>query len=108
SVFELFVPLSVGDTLVIVEDALELVHLEGREQLTIMSMVPSAMAELLRLGAIPQSVEVLNLGGEPLKKSLADQLYEAGIRQVYDLYGPSEDTTYSTVALREWGGVETI
>jgi hypothetical protein len=44
-----------------------------------------------------------------LKPSLADQIYELGtVRKVYDLYGPSETTTYSTCALRQAGGPATI
>ena len=41
--------------------------------------------------------------------SLADRLYEAvPAVKVYDLYGPSEDTTYSTFALRKAGERATI
>jgi aspartate racemase len=44
---------------------------------------------------------VVNLAGEPLSQALVQQLYEQrGIERVYDLYGPTEDTTYSTYALR--------
>src|SRR5262249_32791259 len=58
--------------------------------------------------AIPRSVVTVNLAGEPLTARLADALYDAGVRRVYDLYGPSEDTTYSTYALRLRGGPATI
>ncbi|MGG7637918.1 AMP-binding protein, partial [Pseudomonas sp. ES1] len=41
----------------------------------------------------------------PLKQALVEALYnEAAIEHVYDLYGPSEDTTYSTWTRREAGG----
>src|SRR6185369_1709281 len=71
--------------------------------------VPSAMAELLRLECIPPSVRVVNLAGEPLSQALVEQLYEqSGIERVYDLYGPTEDTTYSTYALRRAGEWATI
>jgi aspartate racemase len=44
-----------------------------------------------------------------LPQSLVEQLYEQGtIERVYDLYGPSEDTTYSTYALRRPNGLATI
>ncbi|HEU0300401.1 MAG TPA: condensation domain-containing protein, partial [Longimicrobium sp.] len=51
----------------------------------------------------------VNLAGEPLRAELVDALYaRGGIERVYDLYGPSEDTTYSTWTLRQAGGPETI
>jgi acyl carrier protein len=44
-----------------------------------------------------------------LTAKLVDELYEeSGVQQVYDLYGPSETTTYSTYALRSAGGAQTI
>ncbi|HTG31295.1 MAG TPA: thioesterase domain-containing protein, partial [Thermoanaerobaculia bacterium] len=59
--------------------------------------VPSAMAELLRQEGVPASVVTVNLAGEALPRALADQIYAVpGIERLYNLYGPSEDTTYST------------
>jgi len=41
----------------------------------------------------------VNLAGEPLPGVLVQQLYRQGtVERVYNLYGPSEDTTYSTWA----------
>ncbi|PVE31154.1 hypothetical protein DC030_15305, partial [Enterococcus faecalis] len=64
--------------------------------------------ELLRLQGLPASVQAVNLAGEPLSVTLVDQLYQAGLENVYDLYGPSEDTTYSTYTRREAGAAATI
>src|SRR5215212_6989644 len=109
SVYELFLPLSVGGTVVIAADALQLASAPWQTKLTLINTVPSAIAELLRLQGIPESVRVVNLAGEPLPQTLVQQLYEHGtIERVYDLYGPSEDTTYSTVALRSPSGAATI
>ncbi len=109
SVYELFLPLSVGGTVVIAADALQLANGQWPTELTLINTVPSAIAELLRLKGIPTSVRVVNLAGEPLPQSLVQQLYEQKtIDRVYDLYGPSEDTTYSTVALRKPSGAATI
>ncbi|HKG98722.1 MAG TPA: amino acid adenylation domain-containing protein, partial [Pyrinomonadaceae bacterium] len=109
SVYELFLPLSVGGTVVIAADALQLASAEWQTELSLINTVPSAMAELLRLKGIPESVRVVNLAGEPLPQALVQQLYEQGtIERVYDLYGPSEDTTYSTFALRSPSGAATI
>jgi acyl carrier protein len=58
--------------------------------------VPSAMAGLLRLGGVPVSVRTVGLGGEPLPGALARQVHERCGCRVLNLYGPTEDTTYST------------
>jgi amino acid adenylation domain-containing protein len=109
SVFEMFVTLASGGTLILARNALELPKLPAREKVTLINTVPSAAAELLRMNAIPSSVRVVNLAGEPLKPVLVDQLYATGtVRKVYDLYGPSETTTYSTWALRSTGAPATI
>ena len=109
SVFELFVPLTLGGTVILTENILHLPGLPAADPVTLVNTVPSALAELLRAGGIPPSVVTVNLAGEPLKASLVRQIYAQGsIQRVYDLYGPSEDTTYSTCALRRPDGVETI
>jgi non-ribosomal peptide synthetase component F len=70
-------------------------------------MVPSAAAELLRMGAIPASVRTMNLAGEALPNALAQSLYALGtIEKVGNVYGPTEDTTYSTYSLVEKGGAK--
>ena len=109
SIFELFAPLSCGGQVVLAENALELATLEARSEVTLVNTVPSAMRELVRMAGVPPTVKVVNLAGEPLRQDLVKQLYEeVGVALVYDLYGPSEDTTYSTFVLRESDGVETI
>jgi len=95
SVAEIFGTLCWGGTLVLVENALSLAQLG--EPVTTVAMVPSAAAELLRMGAIPPCVRTLALGGEPLRNELAQRLYALGhVDRVLNLYGPTEDTTYST------------
>ncbi len=101
SVWEIFVTLACGGCLVLADNALALADLPAREQVTLINTVPSAIAALQRAGQIPHSVATINLAGEPLKQSLVDTLYAStSVQQVYDLYGPSEDTTYSTFTLR--------
>jgi amino acid adenylation domain-containing protein len=100
SVFEIFVPLSWGGKVIVAENALQLPKLQHAGPITLINTVPSAMTELVRADAIPASVRVVNLAGEPLKGSLVQQVYEyEAVLQVWNLYGPSEDTTYSTAAL---------
>lgn len=100
SVFELFVTLSSGGKVVLAQSALCLPNLPHAAEVTLINTVPSAIAELLRIKGIPDSVRTVNLAGEPLLNSLVQQIYQqTAVQQVYNLYGPSEDTTYSTVAL---------
>ncbi len=109
SVFELFVTLSWGGTVILAENALRLVDLPAASDVVLINTVPSAIAELLRSGGIPGSVRTVNLAGEPLRAHVVDHLYQQpSIRRVFDLYGPGEDTTYSTFALRHAGGPEII
>jgi amino acid adenylation domain-containing protein/non-ribosomal peptide synthase protein (TIGR01720 family) len=105
SVWELFVTLANGGSLIIARNALELPTLPARDQIRLINTVPSAIAALQRAGQIPPSVRIINLAGEPLKQALVDALYQQStVEHVYDLYGPSEDTTYSTWTRRIAGG----
>jgi amino acid adenylation domain-containing protein/non-ribosomal peptide synthase protein (TIGR01720 family) len=99
SVFELFVPLCCGGAVILAENALQLPTLSTADRVTLINTVPSAITELLRVNGIPQGVKTVNLAGEPLPIQLVQQLYQQdSIQQVFNLYGPSEDTTYSTFA----------
>src|SRR5579864_1191049 len=109
SVFEMFVPLSMGGTVIIAQNALELPKLQAAGKVTLINTVPSAIAALVRMGGVPRSVRVVNLAGEALLSSLAQEIYEqTGVDKVYNLYGPTEDTTYSTYTLVPRGGEVTI
>ncbi|HEY0736992.1 MAG TPA: amino acid adenylation domain-containing protein, partial [Herpetosiphonaceae bacterium] len=97
SVFEIFMPLSWGGCVVLADTALHLPTLAAAAHVTLVNTVPSAIAEILSSGSLPPGVRVVNLAGEPLAQMLSDQLYALGtVQHVYNLYGPSEDTTYST------------
>jgi amino acid adenylation domain-containing protein len=98
SIFELFVPLTCGGRVVLATDALQLPDLAAAGEVTLINTVPSAMTELLRLRAVPDSVRVVNLAGEALRRSLVEDIYTHApqVARVLNLYGPTEDTTYST------------
>ncbi|HKV12758.1 MAG TPA: amino acid adenylation domain-containing protein [Thermoanaerobaculia bacterium] len=99
SIFELFVPLSRGGRVILGTDALQLPDLAAAGEVTLINTVPSAINELLRMNAVPPSVRTINLAGEPLRRALVDRIAALGtVKRVLNLYGPSEDTTYSTVA----------
>jgi amino acid adenylation domain-containing protein len=105
SVFEIFAPLCTGGRVVLVENAMQLAELDPSTDITLINSVPSALEHLLRVRALPPSVRVVNLAGEPLPRKLADAIYaNEGVEKLYNLYGPSEDTTYSTYALIERRG----
>jgi len=100
SIFEFFVPWSCGGAIYLVENGLHLPEGEARERVTLMNMVPSVMAELMRTTAIPASVRVITFCGETLPRPLVERLYALpGVQRIYNLYGPTEDTTYSTWSL---------
>ena len=98
SVFEMFAPLSVGGQCHIVENALDLLH--THVAVSLINTVPSAIRVLIDQGAIPTGVSVINLAGEALPMQVVNDLLSAHkCDKVFNLYGPSEDTTYSTYAL---------
>lgn len=106
SVFEIFVPLSWGGTIVLADGPLQLPNLS---QVKLVNTVPTAMAELVKQKGIPSSVQTVNLAGEALSQRLVEDIYEtSNVSKVFDLYGPTENTTYSTFTLRRRNGRPTI
>ena len=97
SVAELFGPLCAGGTVVVVDNALAL--LASSPDVTMVTAVPSVARAIVEAGALPPSVRVVGLGGEAVTGTLVDDLYATGhVEAVVNLYGPTEDTTYSTHA----------
>ncbi len=109
SVFELFVTLNAGGTVIIAPNALHLPSLSKKQDVTLINTVPSAITELLHMGGVPSSVKVVNLAGEALSDALVEQIYaQTNVQKVYNLYGPTEATTYSTYTLVPRGVPVTI
>ncbi|HEY0781128.1 MAG TPA: amino acid adenylation domain-containing protein, partial [Thermoanaerobaculia bacterium] len=99
SVFEIFGTLAAGGTVIVADDALALPSLAARGEVSLVNTVPSVLAELLRGPGLPPSVATVNLAGEALPGELVAALHALpGVARVANLYGPSEDTTYSTGA----------
>ncbi|MET8229840.1 amino acid adenylation domain-containing protein [Micromonospora sp. NPDC005298] len=99
SVFEIFGTIAAGGRMVLVDNVLELVHLPPDVGVRLVNTVPSAMSELLAADALPASVRTVCLAGERFPAALAAALWRTPqVRRVCNLYGPSEDTTYSTWA----------
>ena len=97
SVFEIFVPLCCGGECIIADTVLHLPMLPAADRVTLINTVPSAMRELLGRGTATKSVLTVNLAGEALPAQLVRDIHHHGwALRVWNLYGPSEDTTYST------------
>ncbi|WP_158793791.1 non-ribosomal peptide synthetase, partial [Granulicella sp. L60] len=93
AVFECFVPITLGDYTHAVRDVSHI-----PKDITLISTVPSALNMLLDLNGVPKSTEMIHLGGEPVKRSLLNQIFATtNVERVCNLYGPSETTTYSTL-----------
>ena len=96
----LFVPLSLGGRIVLAESPLDWAAVPGWGNVTLINTVPSAIAAHLRTAGIPAGVRTINIAGEPLDGSMVQQIYRLSpAARVLNLYGPSEDTTYSTCAV---------
>ncbi len=108
SVFEMFAPLSRGGAVILAESLLDLPRLGVRLGPTLASGVPSVFAALLDVGALPP-LRALAVAGEPLSRELAGRLLAAspGVR-LFDLYGPTEVTTYATGGERRPGELANI
>jgi amino acid adenylation domain-containing protein len=98
SVLELFFTLARGSKLVVAENVLELPHLPEAGEITMVNATPSALAEMLRNDPLPASVLTANVGGEAVPRRLVDKLYsDETVRMVRNAYGPSENTSYTTL-----------
>ncbi len=99
SVMEIMGTLSLGGTIILAKNALELTKLPAVDQIRVCVMVASAMHALLTTEKLPKGLKCLVFGGEALKPSLVAQVHQQkpDIR-VLNAYGPTEDTVYSTIA----------
>jgi amino acid adenylation domain-containing protein len=97
SVFELLTTLALGGRIVLVDDVLALSDPEFDHDVAFVNSVPSALSRLLLAGPLPATVQTVALAGEALPEALVARLYaHASVSAVWNLYGPAEDTTYST------------
>src|SRR5262249_44425537 len=79
----------------IVSNALDLAG--GEADVTLVNTVPSVMKTLIEERAVPPAVQVVNLAGEPLTRTLAEAIFVGTeAKRLCNLYGPTETTTYST------------
>ena len=97
SIFELFAPLVSGCTVLLVRDALELSEAPLALAPSLLNTVPSAAQALVDARALPTGLRTICLAGEPLRAELVAGLRDAAPEaHIYNLYGPTECTTYAT------------
>ncbi len=95
SIFEMFYTLSVGKKIRILSSGLDIVSYLDQDKGILLNTVPSTIRKILEDGNDLKNVTVLNLAGEPFPLDIANKLTQLSM-EVRNLYGPSEDTTYST------------
>ncbi|MFT7074289.1 MAG: amino acid adenylation domain-containing protein, partial [Planctomycetota bacterium] len=102
SLLELLLPLTVGGRLVVArrdesEDPRVLAHLLKRHAVTIMQATPATWRLLVEDGWTGQTLLTAFCGGERLPPDLAAKLLPR-VRALWNLYGPTETTIWSSVA----------
>ena len=95
SVFEMLFPLSQGKRIRVLESGVSIPEFVGLDSHIFLNTVPSVVRSLLDQNISWENVTALNMAGEPVPKIFKDQLDYQAV-EVRNLYGPSEDTTYST------------
>ncbi|WP_406826312.1 amino acid adenylation domain-containing protein [Pedobacter sp. KACC 23697] len=96
SVFEILYTLVSGKRLRLLRDGLSIAEYVTGEDHILLNTVPSVVGSLLNEGVDLSRVTVLNMAGEPVPLSYLSRLDYRGT-EIRNLYGPTEDTTYSTV-----------
>lgn len=95
SIFEFLFPLLAGKTIRILKSPEEIEFNLLNDRKVMLNTVPSVIRHLIESHANFENVSVINMAGEPLPISLINQL-ESTNAEIRNLYGPTEDTTYST------------
>ncbi|MCB2378362.1 amino acid adenylation domain-containing protein [Hymenobacter sp. BT635] len=95
SVYEFFFPLIQGKKIRLLTSALELPQYLPHDKNILVNTVPSVVRNLLEDNVDLSNVVALNMAGEPVPKKFKKDL-DYRRMEVRNLYGPSEDTTYST------------
>ncbi len=96
SVFEFLFPLLAGKRIRLLASALEIPAYASKDSGVMLNTVPSVVRNLLDTGMDWQPVSALNMAGEVIPVKTANELGGLDM-EIRNLYGPSEDTTYSTV-----------
>ncbi|WP_340203759.1 amino acid adenylation domain-containing protein, partial [Ascidiimonas sp. W6] len=95
SVYEMFYPLSIGKTLRILPNGLKIADYLTQDRGILINTVPSVVQSLVDEHACFDGVTAINMAGEVIPIGLIDHFKGSSI-ELRNLYGPSEDTTYSS------------
>jgi amino acid adenylation domain-containing protein len=107
SIYEIFYTLSIGKKIKLLNNALDIAaHLDTTEKI-LLNTVPGVIGELLEQKANLSAVKVLNMAGEPIPPEFMQKL-PVDSMEIRNLYGPTEDTTYSTVCRMQPGWQSSI
>ena len=103
SVWEVFGPLLSGATLVLAPeqrlfDPEALLQTIQRERITVLQVVPSLLAALVRLPQLSDchSLKLVFCGGEAVTAQLRDRFFAVSSAELCNLYGPTETTIDAT------------
>ena len=107
SVFEIFYPLIAGKQLRVLENGLAIGDYLAGDSLVMINTVPSVVAHLIDEKTDLSHASVINMAGEPVPLGVLEGL-DTKKTAVRNLYGPTEDTTYSTISVLENGKPITI
>ncbi|MFC0781275.1 AMP-binding protein, partial [Flavobacterium sp. HJSW_4] len=98
SIYEIFYTLSIGKKIRLLRNALDIsYHLENDTHV-LLNTIPSVIRKFLEDNNSLDNVCNINMAGEILSADIINKLPLDKI-EVRNLYGPSEDTTYSTFYL---------
>ncbi|AJE43577.1 non-ribosomal peptide synthetase [Streptomyces nodosus] len=109
SVFEIFGPLTVGGRIDVVRDLLALAEREDGWSGSMISAVPSALAQLIGQDDVSASAGLVVLAGEALTgRAMADIRTAMPGARIANIYGPTEATVYATAWYSDGGPAEPL
>jgi amino acid adenylation domain-containing protein len=95
SVYEFFYPLSIGKPIRLLDNGLSISDYIDTDNNILINTVPSVLKTLIEKEVDFSNVVGINLAGEPFPTSITSYFKGSKIA-LRNLYGPSEDTTYSS------------
>jgi amino acid adenylation domain-containing protein len=109
SIFELFAPLARGGRVLLAGDVLRPSRLAAAADVRLVTATPSAMAELLRLEALPPALRTVSFAYDRPSEALLGKLFASStLERVCIVYGRTEATAFSRVETRRRDGTATV
>jgi amino acid adenylation domain-containing protein/non-ribosomal peptide synthase protein (TIGR01720 family) len=95
SVYEFFYPLSIGKKIRLLDNGLSIGNHLKNDKKVLINTVPSVIQELINQNVSFENTVAINLAGESFPVFISDYFNNSDV-VLRNLYGPSEDTTYSS------------